>query len=113
MVFRGASALIVFARAPRPGLVKTRLIPLLGAEGAAALHARLVKHTLSTTRRASFGRIELCCAPDTDDPFFRFCADHYGIPVVDQAEGDLGARMHAAFERTLVGGARALLIGSD
>ena len=48
------TAAIIFARAPRPGAVKTRLIPVLGAEGAAEFHALLVKQTLETARAASF-----------------------------------------------------------
>ncbi|HZM45696.1 MAG TPA: TIGR04282 family arsenosugar biosynthesis glycosyltransferase [Burkholderiales bacterium] len=107
------SPLIVFARAPVPGQVKTRLVPLLGAEGAAALHVRLAKHALGTARKASFAQTELHCAPDAEDPFFRFCAGHYKVAIRPQAEGDLGARMHAAFERALVTCPRALLIGSD
>lgn len=107
------AAVIVFARAPRPGMVKTRLIPLLGAEGAAGLHARLVKRTLETARAAGFRRIELHGDPDCDDPFFRFCAGHYGVALVPQAPGDLGARMFAAFEATLAAHGRVLLVGSD
>jgi uncharacterized protein len=94
-------------------MVKTRLIPLLGAEGAAGLHARLAKRTLETARAAGFRRIELHGAPDCDDPFFRFCAGHYGIVLAPQAPGDLGARMLAAFEATLAAHARVLLVGSD
>ena len=107
------TVLIVFARAPVPGKVKTRLVPLLGAEGAAALHVRLVKHALNTARKASLPRIELHCAPDAEDPFFRFCAGHYRIATLAQADGDLGGRMHAAFVREFGAAARALLIGSD
>ena len=107
------AVLVVFARAPVPGAVKTRLIPLLGAERAAALHVRLVKHALGTARKASFARTELCCAPDAEHPFFRFCAGHYGVELCAQAEGDLGARMLAAFERALVASPRALIMGSD
>lgn len=107
------TAVIVFARAPRPGLVKTRLIPLLGAEGAAALHARLVKRTLDTLRAASFKRVQLYCAPDTSDPFFPFCAGHYGVTLEPQVAGDLGARMLGAFESALAAHARVLLIGAD
>jgi uncharacterized protein len=94
-------------------MVKTRLIPLLGAEGAAGLHARLVKRTLETARAAGFRRIELHGAPDCEDPFFRFCAGHYGVALVPQAPGDLGARMLAAFEATLAAHGRVLLVGSD
>jgi rSAM/selenodomain-associated transferase 1 len=104
---------MVFAKAPQPGSVKTRLIPRLGAEGAAALHVRLVKRALATARAAALGRLELHCAPDTADPFFRFCGGHYGAVLAPQAEGELGARMLAAFEAALAAHARVLLIGSD
>lgn len=107
------TAVIIFARAPHPGAVKTRLIPLLGAEGAAALHARLVKRTLETARAAAFRRIELHGTPDIDDPFFRLCAGHFAATLVAQTGGDLGARMHAAFESVLATHPRALLLGSD
>jgi len=108
-----STVVIVFAKAPQPGSVKTRLIPLLGAEGAAALHARLVERALATARRAALDRLELHCAPDASDPFFGFCAHHYGAVLTPQAEGDLGARMLAAFEAVLAAHARALLIGTD
>jgi hypothetical protein len=113
MTVPDSTALVIFARAPRPGLVKTRLVPLLGAEAAAGLHARLVKHALETARAAAFRPIELHGAPDCDDPFFRSCAGHYGVTLKPQVPGDLGARMLAAFEATLAAHARVLLVGSD
>ena len=105
------TAAIVFAKAPLPGTVKTRLVPRLGAEGAAALHARLVKHTLSTVREAGFRNVQLHGAP-ADDPFLRFCASRYGASLSEQCAGDLGMRMHHAF-RHAPGQYGALLIGSD
>jgi uncharacterized protein len=107
------TVVIVFARAPQPGAVKTRLVPLLGKAGAAALHAKLVKRTLVTACTASLGSVELHCAPDTDDPFFHDCAGHYGATLQPQVAGDLGARMLAAFESALATHARVLLVGSD
>jgi len=104
---------IVFARAPVPGETKTRLVPLLGEQGAAALHARLIKRTLSTVRAAALGRMELHCTPTPDDPFFRYCAGHYRIILATQAQGGLGERMYAALERALATHRRVLLIGSD
>ena len=104
---------VVFAKAPQPGAVKTRLIPLLGAEAAAALHARLVEHALATACAAGIGPVELCCAPRIDDPFFGFCGGRYAISLSPQADGDLGARMLDAFERTLPAARRVILIGSD
>ncbi len=108
-----STAVIVFAKAPEPGAVKTRLVPLLGAAGAAALHARLVKRTLETTRAASFKRVQLHCAPDSADPFFRFCEGHYGVTLEAQVAGDLGARMLSAFEKALAAHACVLLVGTD
>jgi rSAM/selenodomain-associated transferase 1 len=107
-----ATLVVVFAKAPRPGEVKTRLAPVLDAEGAAGLHARLVKHALATVRAASFD-VELFCAPDADDPFFHYCAARYGAALKSQTPGDLGTRMAAAAGDALQRAARMLLIGCD
>ncbi len=108
-----STAVIVFAKAPQPGAVKTRLIPLLGVERAAALHAKLVERTLDTLRAAPLKRVELHCAPDTADPFFRFCEGHYGVTLLAQVTGDLGMRMLCAFEKALKAHACVLLVGTD
>jgi rSAM/selenodomain-associated transferase 1 len=104
---------LIFAKAPRPGTVKTRLIPLLGEEGAAALHALLVERTLAMAQATGIGQVELWCAPDTDDSFLRFCSSRYGVSLVSQIDGDLGARMRDAFARTLANARRVILIGTD
>lgn len=108
---RTSERLLVFARGPIPGSTKTRLIPLLGADGAAALHARLVKHTLETARRTPLP-LELHGEP-ADDTFLQSCAEQYGARLVPQSEGDLGVRMHAALDAALAQCRRALLIGTD
>lgn len=109
----GATRIVVFARAPEPGAVKTRLSPLLGPEGAAALHARMVKHALATARKAALGEVVLYCAPNSDNDFFRFCGNRYRAELRAQADGDLGARMAAAATAALAVDTRVLLIGSD
>lgn len=108
-----STSVIVFAKAPQPGSVKTRLIPVLGAEGAAALHARLVKRTIETARAASFGTVELHVTPRANDPFLLSCAGQYGIALKAQADGDLGARMLSSFAQALAANAHVLLVGSD
>ena len=100
---------IVFAKAPVPGSAKTRLIPALGAAGAARFHARLVERALGTARAASLGPVELCCAPNRSHPFFAECAARFGVDLTDQGAGDLGERMH----RALAAGLPAVLIGAD
>ena len=109
----GTSCIIVFARAPKPGAVKTRLIPLLGPQGAAALHARMVKRALATARRSALGAVELHCAPDCDDDFLRLCGNRYRVQLVAQTGGDLGARMSAAARAALAVHDRVLLMGTD
>jgi hypothetical protein len=63
--------LLVFAKAPVPGAAKTRLIPALGAEGAARLQAHLLDATLRRFSDARVAPIELHCAPDDKHPAFR------------------------------------------
>jgi rSAM/selenodomain-associated transferase 1 len=96
----------VFAKAPIAGFAKTRLIPRLGAEGAAQLQAQLVTRALVTARAADIGPVTLWCAPDCAHPLFRDA----GVPLRPQPEGDLGARMLAAFEAA---SGALVLIGSD
>jgi rSAM/selenodomain-associated transferase 1 len=103
----------VFARAPVPGEAKTRLIPGLGAEGAAALHERLVRRALRTARDARVGPVELWCAPDASHPFFAACAAEHAARLRQQRGSDLGERMDAAFEAALGDNAALVVIGSD
>jgi uncharacterized protein len=104
---------IVFAKAPRAGEVKTRLIPALGAEGAAALHRQLTHRTLVTATDAGLGPVELHAAPNVDDPFLQDCAKHFGIALTPQHGADLGERMRNAFDEALARHGRVLLIGTD
>ncbi|HYN62425.1 MAG TPA: TIGR04282 family arsenosugar biosynthesis glycosyltransferase [Rubrivivax sp.] len=108
-----STALIVFARAPVPGQAKTRLIPALGAGGAAALAERLLAHTVDAAASAGFDHVELCVTPDASHPAIRQLARQHGLALTTQGDGDLGARMHRALARSLQQHAHALLIGSD
>ena len=103
----------VFAKAPVPGEVKTRLQPILGPEGAAALQAGLVRRALSTAMAASVGPVELHCSPDERHEFFQRCAERFHVALVAQRGADLGERMRAAFEHALEAGHALILIGSD
>jgi uncharacterized protein len=103
----GASTLvIVFARAPVPGRVKTRLIPALGEWGAARLHVRLVRRALATARAAGCGPVELHASARhslfRNEPRLRL-----------QRGADLGERMHRATSRALRRHSGVILIGAD
>jgi rSAM/selenodomain-associated transferase 1 len=106
-------AVVVFAKAPRAGHAKTRLIPALGAVGAAQLAERLMHAALDHAVAACIGPVELCVTPDSDHPAFAIAMQRHAITLTDQGEGDLGERMARAFERVLRDHAGALLIGTD
>jgi rSAM/selenodomain-associated transferase 1 len=107
------AAILVFAKAPLPGQAKTRLIPALGAAGAATLHARLVRHTLLQAKAANVGPIILWCAPDVGHPFFEVCAGEFAMERHVQQGADLGQRMEYAMAAALRTYRKVLLIGTD
>ncbi len=104
---------MVFARAPIPGKCKTRLIPALGEDGAARLHASLVDQTLVRIRTLDNVNITLWCTPSTEDAFLQACAQRYGIALKAQSGHDLGSRMQHAFETTLRSTPWAIILGTD
>ncbi|MFT3957152.1 MAG: TIGR04282 family arsenosugar biosynthesis glycosyltransferase [Piscinibacter sp.] len=106
-------AVIVMAKAPVPGLAKTRLIPALGADGAAALASRMLAHAVGEALAAGIGPVTLCGAPDAAHPAFAALAGDPRLRLQAQGEGDLGARMRRAFERALAVHPHAVLIGTD
>ncbi len=107
--------LLVFGRVPGPGRVKTRLIPVLEAEGAAALYQRLLYDTLTTAAGMADVRVEFWCdATDEEWPRGRELADHFGVSAHRQHGTDLGARMYHALAAEPTTPCRpAVLIGSD
>ena len=110
-----AAAIAVFARAPVAGAVKTRLIPLLGAEGALHLHRQLVESTLFRARDAALGDVTLWIADAADHAEVAVCVARQRVRLQAQRGADLGARMHAAFDATLAAHPHhgCLLIGTD
>lgn len=105
--------IIVFAKAPIPGFAKTRLIPALGPDRAAGLARRMCEHAVHTAVDARIGVVELCVTPTPSDPAWHPLALPDRLVWSDQGEGDLGARMARAAERTIRGGESVLLIGTD
>lgn len=98
-----APHIAIFARYPTPGEAKTRLIPALGPAGAAALHARLVEHTLAVVRASGLPH----ALHFTGAPFAAF-RSWLGpeAPLIAQSPGDLGQRLAAV-------PAPCILIGAD
>ena len=103
--------ILVFTRAPVPGRVKRRLVPILGAQGAADLHRFLLGRVLRAAAAAG-GPAQLW-ATEAGDPFLRLAAWAHGMPLRQQPEGDLGARMAAALAHATATRGGAVLVGSD
>ncbi len=104
---------VVFAKAPQPGQVKTRLIPALGQTGAAALYVELLSQQMNWLSKAKIAPITCCCTPLLSHPLFQRFRSEYEINLELQCEGDLGARMYHAAEFGLRTCDSVILIGGD
>lgn len=114
-----SDVIAVFARAPVPGQVKSRLAKDIGDEAAAEVYAAMLKDTLALARRAARARgdCEVCLAYTPDDAFaegpYSLSAYWHG-PRLAQSRGDLGERIYDCIARLQAQGAeRIVLIGSD
>ncbi len=103
-------AISILAKAPIPGLTKTRLIPALGAHGAAMLQEALTARAVETAIAAQTGPVTLWAAPDATHPSFRELVIGSRIAIRRQPDGDLGARMLATSEAV---SGPMLVIGTD
>jgi rSAM/selenodomain-associated transferase 1 len=105
--------LIIFVKGPEPGAVKTRLVPLLGARGAAELYRLLAEAELRATAPVAddYQRLVFFTPETARDRVAQWLP---GEVLVPQAAGDLGARMSSAFAEAFARGAeRVALVGSD
>jgi rSAM/selenodomain-associated transferase 1 len=109
----------VFAKTPRRGAVKTRLQPLLGEDGALALHKSLIQFVFRNLETAALCPLEFWVAVGDgslegdslhEDAFISICniKDIYA-----QSEGDLGARMADCARRVLQRSQCVVLVGAD
>lgn len=104
---------LLFAKAPVPGRVKTRLIPALGADAAARLHGRLLRETLARLSLGAIAPLELWCAPDTRHALFAELAETHGLTRHQQRGADLGERLLTASTDALRRADCVALIGCD
>lgn len=106
-------AVIVMAKFPEPGKVKTRLLPMLSADQAASVQRAFVQHVMS--RLAAMGPPELVMCfdpPESGRAMFQLVGTH-ATRHVAQAGGDLGARIDAAAREFSKWYGRMLFLGVD
>ncbi len=116
---RAESALVIFAKAPVPGQVKTRLCPPLTPDEAATLHGSFVLDTLERTKTAvtkfhlPMDRF-LACAPAAAHVFFKIMEERHGVQLMDQVGDNLGVRMAQVFSTIFSRGYKqVLIVGTD
>lgn len=101
----------ILTRYPEPGKTKTRLIPCLGAAGAANLQRRMTEHMVQELSHGPEWQTLLCVDGAPDEEFRRWLGP---VDTIQQAEGALGERIQETFREAFRRGAtKALTVGID
>ena len=107
-------SILVFARAPRLGGVKTRLNGALSPERILSLHCDMVSHAVQQAYQCPNSRAELWVDADPGNSFFeQLSLAHPGLAVRVQRGESLGQRMQHALRAVHRRGMQVLIIGSD
>eukprot|EP00188_Purpureofilum_apyrenoidigerum_P000247 Plantae.Rhodophyta-Purpureofilum_apyrenoidigerum.ctg10988.p1 GENE.Plantae.Rhodophyta-Purpureofilum_apyrenoidigerum.ctg10988~~Plantae.Rhodophyta-Purpureofilum_apyrenoidigerum.ctg10988.p1 ORF type:complete len:229 (-),score=44.67 Plantae.Rhodophyta-Purpureofilum_apyrenoidigerum.ctg10988:220-906(-) len=122
MIVPAEKHVLLFTKYPTPGYAKTRMIPLLGAAGAAALSSEMTRHVLRTTREFSakgrervLTRVLYATNNATAEEVAEWLSVSSGEVLEPQSSGDLGDRLSAAFTRSFkeMNAEKVVVIGSD
>ena len=107
--------LIIFTRFPVPGRAKTRLIPVLGKEGAADLQRRMTEQTLETAEKLANNeqlRLEIHYADGSPEQMRKWLGQNR--IYCEQTSGDLGKKLSRAFTKAFHEGyQQVMIIGAD
>jgi rSAM/selenodomain-associated transferase 1 len=98
----------IFAKAPRPGEVKTRLIPALGSDGATALATAFLQDTIESIASLPWAKAVIATTEYLDSSIVSSPGELWL-----QGEGNLGVRLERIFCRALTGSSIAIAIGAD
>tara|TARA_R110000787_G_scaffold207602_7_gene317631 strand:+ start:3875 stop:4507 length:633 start_codon:yes stop_codon:yes gene_type:complete len=110
----GHNRIIIFARPPRPGQCKTRLIPAYGSIGAARIYRGLIRRTVQAAVESKSAAVELWISDTPSHPFLGRLASEFGLVQRQQRRGNLGQRMGQAMSDALRRGAGSVvLVGTD
>ena len=107
------SVIQIFCKAPLAGQVKTRLLPALTAEQAAAVQQELIERLLAFLHQAQLCPLQIWCSPTVESAFFQQQATLYPLTLWQQHGVGLGMRMHHAIARGLQHARHVLLLGCD
>ena len=105
--------LILFAKKPVLGKVKTRLCPPLSSSQAKDVASFLIKKSVENLSAHWPGKIDLCVWPDSNDTIFAELNQCFNITLSNQVSGDLGEKMRVALAQNLQKGHNAMVMGID
>jgi len=105
--------LIIFVKAPEIAKCKTRLISLLGEQGATDFYKDLATHCVQQFHDLNGIDVTLSCHPDIHHDFLQQLSKNYQVGLQAQQGKDLGERMYNAIECSLFHYQQCVLIGSD
>lgn len=108
------AALIIFARYPRSGVVKTRLASHRGAEWATEFYRSCAEHIFDEAKKlpTAIAKFIFCSEPEYIDKMKQWAGASF--TYVQQTGDDLGKRMHNAFATIFQNGIqKAIIIGTD
>ena len=105
--------ILIFAKTPVVGEVKTRLIPSLGDDGACSLYLTLLTDTVARFARAGLSPVELVVWPDIRHRDIQHLASQHSVSLSLQRGQDLGERMLHAATDALMDRQSVVLIGTD
>jgi uncharacterized protein len=108
-----SKAVLVFTKVPEVGKVKTRLIPALGAEGAAQLYSHLLHRQIDWLTRATDYAVQLWVSPSIEHPLIQALAEDFALTLHRQQGMDLGERMYNAANTALQQYQKVVLLGVD
>lgn len=110
---REEESLLVFAKAPIPGQVKTRLGARVGPDEAARIYAGLARRVVDQLRGGRFG-ITVCFSPPEEEAAVRaMLPSREEFRFTPQATGELGERLEAAFREAFRRASRVVVVGTD
>ncbi len=108
-----STSLVVFAKNPISGKVKTRLIPGISSDGAAELYKAFILDTINKINRLKCRKASIAYTPHGAERAFRKLAGR-SIILLPQKGRNLGERMKNAFIHSFAEGAkRVVIIGTD
>ncbi len=105
--------LIIFAKQPTPGKVKTRLQTDYSPEQAAQIAGFLISETAKLAANNWPSDVYLYGAPGADHPLFRRLAETFHLHLAVQAHGDLGLKMLTALRQGIARSGTAGVLGCD